>query len=201
MSKPFLSQCALIVVLIITAGCSTTQNQISKQITLAENGQCSAIPSVNKTLCLATDESVDGDVKSTLFIEGSSRALFEATTYLTPLYFIFSPNGNYIAIIETEEGHPFFAFYETKALLNNQNKVAPLMVLDDINLAHFEFLKDNGDVAYALTEGAVALCQSYEIEFIEGHPTHTERCVVGYNLETKQPLVFELPYRCKFNKE
>ena len=177
-------------------GCSATTFGFSHNVVLSNSGKCTTLHYINKALCLEVDEQSDGNVITKLIIQNEVHPLIEITTYLTPAYIITSALGKYIAIVQTEEGHPIYVFYKTEALLNSQNKVSPLEVLDDINLEHFEFLQDNGDVAYALTKGTFTSCQTYEVEIIKGHPRHTKRCIVGFNLETKQVLNFELPYRC-----
>ena len=191
-----LSQVTLLAAFLNISGCSSTTTNLLRHVALTKSGQCTALHNIGNNLCLEIDEAVDGDVKTTLFVEGFVSPLIETTTYLTPAYVITSPSGKYIALVETGEGHPVFAFYETKGLLDRRSEVAPLMVLNDTNLAHIEFLKDNGDVAYALTEGTFISCQTYEVEFIEGSPRHTERCLIGVNIKTKKTLSFQLPYQC-----
>lgn len=194
--KPYLPFCVSTFMLLAMQGCSTTQSPINQPIILADHGQCTMLSDIDKRLCIATESYSSGEVTTTLLIQGAKHPLIESTTYLTPAHVIISPSGTYIALVESEEGHSLYAFYETKALLDGHSEVSPLMVLDDSNLAHIEFLKDNGDMAYVLTEGAFTSCQTYEVEVIEGRPRHTERCVIGFNLKTKQALYFELPYRC-----
>lgn len=182
-------------------GCSSFEvresNSKEQHVRLLDKGQCTYLHDIEKDVCLEIRELDDGLVYTRLYQKESGAKLISSTTYLTPAYAIFSPSGRYLGFVESQEGHASYSFYAAKQLIDPTTKLSPLTILDDPNLAHIDLINDNGDVVYALTEGTFNSCSRYETEFIDGRPKHTERCVVGFNIETQRSIEIALPFRCR----
>lgn len=66
--------------------------------------------------------------------------------------FTFSPQGKYLYLKWTEEGHPNFQFYLVDDYINNWKTKNLLDSIDDLQIENIVKFKDSGDVIYALSD-------------------------------------------------
>ncbi|GAA6170699.1 hypothetical protein NBRC116592_03690 [Colwellia sp. KU-HH00111] len=70
----------------------------------------------------------------------------------------FSENGKYFYLVKTDEGHPWFIFYDTQKFLNDYMHAQVGDVFEEYFLSHIAGFYDNGDFIFALREDIVIGC-------------------------------------------
>ena len=125
----------------------------------------------------------------------------------------FSEHGKYFYLVKTDEGHPWFTFFDTQKFLTNYMYAGVGEVFEEYYLDHIESFYDNGDIVFAIIEDTIMGCLSGEIE-IEPKTKSTDevkRCLFHYNIFDKynsfgssDPYVptrskrrIQMPYVCK----
>jgi hypothetical protein len=118
----------------------------------------------------------DGSIKVLNILTKSGSSSFSS--------FEFSEKGKYLTVVFTDEGHPFFVFFETQKFIKNPEKAQVGEVFEEYYLDHIETFYDNGDFIFALREETIYGCLSGEIE-IEPKTDTTEevkRCLFHHNI-------------------
>ncbi|MDA8622053.1 hypothetical protein N9L48_05330 [Psychrosphaera sp.] len=167
-------------------------------IALEQSGDCAYIKAHDDYLCLVIDDMIEGWVHSKLVIKSSNKTIVDTETYLNGMHIAFSPNSKIFMVEVTAEGHPSFAFYNTDRMLQDQAESETDAYLDEYYFEHFEYIGDNGDVVFSLSEQNGQSC--YEIES-RSPLVHSPACLVGFNILTKQALAFNQDQLCVFNKQ
>ena len=102
--------------------------------------------------------------------------------------FDFTIGGCYMWVGWAEERHPVFDFYRTNDFLENGVNSKSLEVLGDYYFENFENFGEDGEVVYALTEGAFENCNDAgdgARERIDAE-TSEKKCVKSFNIESKK---------------
>lgn len=129
---------------------------------------------VTKVTFFIKDEQ--GDIKVLNDLVDSGNSSFS--------HFNFSEKGKYLYITFTDEGHPFFVFFDTLKFINNEKEDQVGEVFEEYFLDHIESFYDNGDFVFALSEGAITGCLEGEVE-IEPKTANSEevkRCLFHHNI-------------------
>lgn len=127
-------------------------------------------------------------------------------------HFNFSEYGKYMYIVFTDEGHPFFVFFDTLKFINNDKDDQVGEVFEEYYLDHIENFYDNGDIVFALMEGIVEGCLDGEVEIEPNNDNEEEvkRCLFHHNifnqynsLSSREPYTpskserrIKMPYVC-----
>jgi hypothetical protein len=200
---------------------------------VADDIRCKAIPTdmstigsvhQSKQLCLLTVITDEPDYfkKTTLFVKTKDvkakksdiKVLTKFTDYRSSYLsdIGFSENGKYVYLVFTDEGHPFFVFWDTQKLINNEPDAQVGEVFEEYFLDHIESFYDNGDFVYVLREGTITGCLDGEVE-VEPKTDNGEqvkRCLFHHNIfdqyrsfSSKEPFIpsrsirrIQMPYVC-----
>jgi hypothetical protein len=162
-------------------------------VTLEDNGDCAYINKHDDYLCLFIEDMVEGWVNSKLVVKSSNQTIVDTQTYLTAMNVQFSPNKNIFMVSISSEGHPSFGFYDTKRAFKATTELRADWYLDEYYFGHFEYIQDNGDVVFSLSEQSGGSCEDFESE---GQQIHTANCLSGFNVFSKQVLTFNESRLC-----
>ncbi|GAA6170713.1 hypothetical protein NBRC116592_03830 [Colwellia sp. KU-HH00111] len=128
-------------------------------------------------------------------------------------YVGFSENGRYLYAVFTDEGHPYFVFFDSEKFINNQANAQVGEVFEEYFIDHIEVLYENGDFVFALREGTISGCLSGEVEIAAktSQTDEVKRCLFHHNifdqysnlmssdpsLPTRSKRQIPMPYVCK----
>jgi hypothetical protein len=129
-------------------------------------------------------------------------------------HFYFSENKRLLSIVFTDEGHPYFVFFDTQKFIDKPNEAQVGEVFEEYFLDHIESFYDNGDFVFALMEDSVYSCLDGEVE-IEPATLNTQevkRCLFHHNiydrysslsssesfLPSRSKRIVNMPYVCHF---
>ena len=96
----------------------------------------------------------------------------------------FSENGKYFYLVKTDEGHPWFTFYDTQKFFTDYMHAQVGEVFEEYLLAHIEGFYDNGDFVFALREDIITSCGHDEMEVDSKTANNEEEngCLVRHNI-------------------
>jgi hypothetical protein len=176
---------------------SDKNEQLSKLNRIEKNGDCVYINAHNDYLCLVIEDTLEGWVSSKLVIKSSNKTIVDTETYLNAMHVEVSPNSKVLMVAVSAEGHPSFGFYDTDRMFNGKAKLEADVYLDEYYFDHFEYMRDDGDVVFSLSEQSGQSCHDLESNSAQ---VHSSACLVGFNIFTKQTLTFDKDRPCALNK-
>jgi hypothetical protein len=110
----------------------------------------------------------------------------DESSYLSHIEF--SENGKFLYLMLTDEGHPFFVFFDTQKFINNDADAQVGGLFEEYFLDHIETFYDNGDIVYALREGTITGClDNGEVEIVPKTDSTAlvTRCLFHHNIFDK----------------
>jgi hypothetical protein len=131
--------------------------------------------------------------KTTLFVKNKNADITVLTNFIDDessylSHIEFSENGKYIYLMLTDEGHPFFVFFDTQKFINNEPEAQVGELFEEYFLDHIESFYDNGDIVFALREGTITGCLNHGEVEVEPKTDGTEqvkRCLFHHNIFDK----------------
>lgn len=96
----------------------------------------------------------------------------------------FSENGKYFYLVKTDEGHPWFTFYDTQKFLTDYMHAQVGEVFEEYFLDHIEAFYDNGDIVFSLREDIITNCANNEmaVNSITANNKAAKGCLMRHNI-------------------
>jgi hypothetical protein len=148
-----------------------------------------------KQLCILAFTTYEPfySIKTTVFVKNKNNEINVLTNFIDDessylSHIAFSESGKFLYLILTDEGHPFFVFFDTQKFINNDADAQVGGLFEEYFLDHIETFYDNGDIVYALREGTITGCLSngeVEIEPKTDNSEQVKRCLFHHNIFEK----------------
>jgi hypothetical protein len=131
--------------------------------------------------------------KTTVFVKNKINEISVLTNFIDDessylSHIEYSENGKFLYFMFTDEGHPFFVFFDAQKFINNEPDAQVGELFEEYFLDHIETFYDNGDIVYALREGTITGCLTHgevEVEPKIDNNEQVKRCLFHHNVFDK----------------